>query len=342
MRSPIILAALMTALPLALADCSSSNGSGSHSEGGASGASAGGSSATGGTTSSGGSTASGGTTSSGGSSATGGAGGSAGSGTCTGAAAAEIQRVSGWLTNTNSGLPNYAYSNIQQYFSTTQDFNQLACAIAASCTALAPAETNWLEYCEAVITSAIVSESSYNPTAVVHDSYGGRTVNGTTANDPTVGLLQDRFSSTVHDFNYYGPLAKLPAIGCNWPAALPSHADDAVFWATAGGTTYLGWMQDPACNIVLATWYYFINATGNGGQNPVYAYQYCQGQGITGDLVIGLLSHLEGPGFARPPDASNSYVTGIKARFVSLIGGTLPNPDPFTEPLAPETSKYCQ
>ncbi len=101
-------------------------------------------------------------------------------------------------------------------------------------------------------------------------------------------------------------------------------------------------MQTPGCNIALATWYYMENATGNGGQTPVYTYQYCKGQGIAGDMVIGLLSHLEGPGFPRPPDASNSYVTGIKSRFVSLVGGTLPSPDPFGVTLVPEVSKYCK
>jgi hypothetical protein len=100
-------------------------------------------------------------------------------------------------------------------------------------------------------------------------------------------------------------------------------------------------MQDVACNIGLATWYYFINATGNGGSTATYAYQYCQGTGTAGTMVIGLLSHLQGPGFTRPPDASNSYVTGIKGRFTSLLGGTLPSPDPFTQSLSPETSKYC-
>jgi hypothetical protein len=146
----------------------------------------------------------------------------------------------------------------------------------------------------------------------------------------------------VNDFNYYGPLSKMAGIGCAWPAGLATHANDPVFWATAGGKTYTSWMQTPACNIALATWYYFENATGNGGQTPIYTYQYCKGQGIAGDMVIGLLSHLEGPGFPRPPDATNPYVTGIKSRFVTLIGGTLPSPDPFTESLVPEVTKYCK
>ncbi len=272
---------------------------------------------------------------------TGGSGGAT-SATCSGADAAEIARVSGWLTTTTSGLPNYAYNNIKKNFSTTAAFDKLVCAIVMSCQNFAPSLTNWQMYCEAVISSAIVSESSYDPNSVVTDTYATRTVSGTTANDPTVGLLQDRFSSTVHDYNYSGSVAKMASIGCAWPAALTAQTDDQTFWATQGGTTYLGLMQDPACNIGLATWYYFINATGNGGSTATYVTQYCQSKGTAGTMVIGLLSHLQGPGFTRPADASNSYVTGIKSRFVTLIGGTLPSPDPFTETLPPEPTKFCK
>jgi hypothetical protein len=161
------------------------------------------------------------------------------------------------------------------------------------------------------------------------------------ANDPTVGLLQVRFSSTVQDYNSYGPLDKMAAIGCAWPAALQSQASGSSFWTTAGATTYLSFMQDVACNIGLATWYYFINATGNGGSSAIYAGPYCQGKGVAGTMVVGLLSHLMGPAGAHPPDPNNSYVTGIKARFTKLLGG-LPSPDPFAAALSPEPAKYCR
>jgi hypothetical protein len=254
---------------------------------------------------------------------------------------AETQRVSGWLTNTSSGLPNYAYTNIQKNFATPGEFDVLVHAIVASCAEFAPSEANWDLYCEAVLTSAIVAESSYDPTSDVTDSYATRTVGNTTANDPTVGLLQIRFSSTVHDYDYYGRFEKIAAIGCAWPAELETQADDATFWATKGGTQYLSFMKDPSCNIGLAAWYYLTNATGNGGASPIYAFDYCKGNGVAGDMIIGLLSHLEGPGFPRPPDATNPYVTGIKSRFAALLGG-LPSPDPFTETLAPEPAKYCR
>jgi hypothetical protein len=317
MRSSKRLRVVTIALGLYWCACSSEDGAGGGSGGGTGGAVSGGGAGGSAGTSSGGTAGS----------SSGGSGGIPNAGNCTGATAAEIARVQTWLTDETSGLPDYAYANIQQHFGTPQKLEALACSIAASCAAFAPSEDNWLEYCEAVITSAIVAESSYDPTEVVLDSYGTRDVNGTTANDPTVGLLQIRFSSTVNDFNYFGPLSKLTAIGCAWPAELPSHADDATFWATAGGTTYASWMQTPACNIA---------------QTPIYTYQYCNGEGIAGNMVVGLLSHLQGPGFPRPPDATNPYVTGIKSRFVALLGGTLPSPDPFTVALAPEVTKYCK
>jgi len=89
-------------------------------------------------------------------------------------------------------------------------------------------------------------------------------------------------------------------------AALTSQADTANWWATSGGTTYLSFMQDPACNIGLATWYYFYNATSNGGANAVWISDYCSGKGIAGTMVVGLLSHLMGGNFARPADANNA------------------------------------
>ncbi len=262
-------------------------------------------------------------------------------------APAEVTRVAGWLSNTSSGLEGYAYTNIDMYFPVGPARDRLVDSIVGACAAFAPPLPNWQEYCEAIETSQIVSESSYvpgNPTpgppstpSVNYDSYG--TENG--SDDPTVGLLQVRFSSTVHDYNYYGPLATIAAIGCSWPAALPSQADVTTFWRTQGGTaSNLAFMEDPACNIPLAAWYVFINATGNGGANAVYAADYCAGKGIAGNVVDGLLSHLDGPAYPRPADPTNAYPAGIKVRFTKLLGG-LPNPDPFGVTLSPNVSQYC-
>ena len=243
----------------------------------------------------------------------------------------EVEVVSGWLTNRSSGFDNWVYDFILEHFSTADQLDRLVGSIVGACAAFAPSLADWQRYCEALIASAIVSESSYQPDVVVNDSPG----------DPTVGLLQDRFSSTVRDYNYYGPIGTMAAIGCAWPPELLSAPSDASLWTSEGGTTYLGFLQDVACNVGLGTWYYFMNATGNGGSSAVYVAEYCQGGGVGATLVVGLMSHNRGPAGAHPPDPSDAYVTGIKARFVSLLGG-LPSPDPFTVVLQPDPSKYCQ
>jgi hypothetical protein len=260
----------------------------------------------------------------------------------------EVARVSGWLSTPSSGLQNYAYTNINMDFPVGAARNTLVDSIVGACAAFAPRLPNWQDYCEAIASSEIVAESSYNPGTptpgpptsgtVVYDSYA--TQYG--SNDPTVGLLQVRFSSTVHDFNYYGPLATIEAIGCPWPAALTTQADVTSFWRTQGGTVqYLTFMENPACNIPLAAWYVYMNATGNGGANAVYANNYCAGQGIAGNVVVGLLSYLEGPGFTRPAEPTNPYPVGIKTHFAALLGG-LPSPDPFGVTLQPDVSEYCK
>jgi hypothetical protein len=243
---------------------------------------------------------------------------------------AEIARVGGWLSNTGSGLEGYAYTNIDTYFPVGAKRDRLVSSIVGACAAFAPRKPGWQEYCEAVETSEIVSESSYNPSSV----------NGTM--DPTVGLLQVRFSSTVHDYNYYGSLPTIEAIGCSWPAGLATHADTSSFWGTSGSAAAnLAFMEDPACNIPLAAWYVWMNATGNGGSTALYAADYCGGKGVAGNLVEGLLSFLYGPAYPRPANANDSYVTGIKTRFGKLLGG-LPSPDPFGVTLSPNVSEYCK
>jgi hypothetical protein len=238
----------------------------------------------------------------------------------------------------NNGVPgpSGAYNNINANFPVGPTRDKLVNTIVASCTAFAPKLPNWQLYCEAILASAIVSESTYNPTEVVQSP----------ANDPTVGLLQVRFSSTVHDYNYFGPIPTITAIGCSWPTALQSLASSDPGWSTLGATsTYLAFMEDTACNIPLAAWYYFYNATGNGGPTTasvVYIAQYCQGQGIAADVLVGLLSHNHGPaGFPRPADPNDPYAAGIKYRFTNILGA-LPTPDPFTVTLSPNVTQYCK
>ncbi len=105
-----------------------------------------------------------------------------------GADPTEFALMQAWLNNTTavSALPSYAYSNIKTNFAATNattphfTFNRLACTIAMTCVEFAPMETDWLRKCEAVLTSAIVAESSYNPSSSV----------ASPANDPTVGCFK--------------------------------------------------------------------------------------------------------------------------------------------------------
>jgi hypothetical protein len=275
----------------------------------------------------------GGTTNTGGASTTGGAAGTGGAGN--GVTGASASTISGWMDQ----LP-YGPKSL-----TVDQRTQIIDAIMKSCAAFAPSVANWVTYCEAVVTGAILQESSYNAASVVTDSYGTRSISSGTANDPTVGLLQIRFSSTVNDYNSYGPLDKMAGIGCSWPPELASHQSDggdSAFWAQGGGTTYLSFLESVPCNIGLATWYYFSNATGNGGPTAVYAAQYCQGKGVAASLPVGLLSHLQGPAGPHPPDTGNSYVTNNKKWFTLFLGTVTPDPYSLTTTLSPEPSKYCR
>lgn len=255
---------------------------------------------------------------------------------------AAVARVTGWFAE----LP-YGQNNIGSNQATYAD------AIVGACAAFGPPDSedaagwpaDWQVYCQAIITAAILKESSYNASEVVTDAYATRTVTVTTtetADDPTVGLLQIRFSSTVHDFNAYGPIAKLVGVGCNYPAlGHDTESGDSDFWAVSGPTANLAFMESIPCNVGLAAWYYFLNATGNGGSTAIYAQPYCAGSGVAGDVVIGLLSHLLGPAGAHPPDPTNAYVTFIKQWFTTFVGA-VPSPDPFTVALAPSPAQYCQ
>ncbi len=322
----------------------SSGGGGPGSSSGMAGASSGGSS--GAASSSGG--ASGGASGSG-TSSSGGADAGA-SGGDAGFDPTEVARVAGWIANASTnGLsvslnggaagPSGAAANIGKYFPVGSTRDRLVDSIVGACAAFAPQLPNWIEYCEAIVASAIVSESTYNPTEVVNDSYSMSHGGGM---DPTVGLLQVRFSSTVHDYQYDGPLSVIASIGCSWPSNLASLSSSDASWNDTGAN-YLSFMEDPACNVPLATWYYFLNATGNGGANPVYAAGYCtQGQAVAGDVVVGLISHLMGPGFTRPDDPNNAYPAGIDYRFNLLVGQSQINPSAqFTQTLQPNVAQYC-
>ena len=213
------------------------------------------------------------------------------------------------------------------------------------------------EYCWAHLTGAMLKESSYSPTLndteanPGRDQYSVRSLpSGKTAYDPTVGLLQIRFSSTVKDYNQFGPRAAMTAVGCTFPDLGHLTEDgNSDFWAATGAKANMAMMTSVPCNVALGAWYYYINATGQGTQSKtIYVYNYCTpGCGTScptaATLTVGLLSHLNGPsGAYRTDSGSLSYVSAIKATFQLCLGGTLPSPDPFTVKLNPARTQYCQ
>lgn len=238
---------------------------------------------------------------------------------------------------------------------------QIIDAILRTCEVFAPPSATGFQkkHCYAHLAAAIHKESTYSPTVAVTDSYATRAIGNAKANDPTVGLLQIRFSSTVHDFVAHGPASALSCVGCNLPAALASHVNeggDSSFWAVTGPTDYRSVLTSPACNVPLGAWYYYVNATGNGNATATtYIDGYCNGKGTSANLITGLRSHLNGPSGGRGviADASGlsalqttdgggyQYVTTIKSWFDVMVGPSA-GKHPFFFSLAPADSEYCR
>jgi hypothetical protein len=235
--------------------------------------------------------------------------------------------------------------------------DQAVDAILRSCSAFAPPAAStpgWTrEDCWAHLAAAIDVESSYDTTVAVTDAYATRGLGGGgQAADPTVGLLQVRFSSTVRDFARRGRLDSLACAGCTFPADFDAHlaeSGDSSFWAVSGPWDHRAVMNDPACNIALGAWYYYLYATGNGAAQTMHLDAYCTGQGVSANLVTGLLSHYLGPDNGRGIvsdmgslwGAAYDYVAAIKSLFDTMIppaGGT----HPFFVQLSPHPSQYCR
>ena len=233
-------------------------------------------------------------------------------------------------------------------------------AILRTCHVFAPSNAAFTKkYCHAHLVAAILKESSYDPALLGKDAYSKRPIGNQTANDPSVGLLQIRFSATVKDYALLGHLDKMTCIGCDIPQELVTNANqsnDSTFWAVTGPTKYMSLMQKRACNVGFGAWYYYENATGNGnGSKTTYAEQYCAGQGTAANLVTGLRSHLMGPDVGRgvianiagvnalqnSDSSSYEYVTEIKSRFDGMIGA-VSGTHPFFALLQPEKPRYCR
>lgn len=291
--------------------------------------------------------------SSGSSGADGGPDGSSSSGGgCSGAAAdpAAAMTVSGYMDKLPSNAPTGATRAA------------IIDAVIKTCEAFGPQGAKapgWdRKYCWAHLVSAMSKESGYNTTLTIKDSYGSRTTAAGKANDPTVGLLQIRFSSTVRDFVISGQASNLSCVGCTFPAAVTSHkgeSGDSSFWAVTGPTANLSMMQSTACNVGLGAWYYYVFASGNGKPSAAtYVPPYCSGMGTAGNLVTGLLSHLEGADRGKGVLDMNGvnalmttdsngyqYVTQIKAQVDSMVG-PVAGTHPFFIKLSPNVPEYCK
>jgi hypothetical protein len=300
--------------------------------------------------------ASSGGASSGGGDGTGDGGGAGSSGdaaapsACT-SAATEPQAaatIGGWLDALPYGNPTGAAKT------------EVVEAILRACHVFTPTSATFTKrHCWAHLVAAILKESSYDAALLGKDAYSKRAIGNQTANDPSVGLLQIRFSSTVKDYALLGRLDPMACIGCDIPPVLVQNATqsgDSAFWAVTGPTQYMSLMQKRACNVGFGAWYYYENATGNGSASKTtYAEEYCAGQGTAANLVTGLRSHLRGPDLGRgvvgsmagvnalqatDPD-SYAYVTEIKTRFDGMVGA-VNGTHPFFVLLQPEKPRYCK
>ncbi len=285
------------------------------------------STATGGTRSTGGaSTATGGTLSTGGASATsvgtlstGGASTATGGtlstgGAGTGGATAVDPNVSAAINACMSKLP-YGATDLS-----AAERAPIITAIINTCVEFAPPGAEWQTYCQMFLVAAINAESSYNTQAGATGAGG----------DPSVGLLQIRFSSVVTDFANYGPIDALTRIGCNFGTVTSSDS-----YATKSAM-----MLDVNCNIAIAAWYYFIFASGNGGSSVVWVDQYCSGYGVAGNLHIGIASFLMGGDAAHTSlSGADFYYNEIKGWFDPCV--TYSGTHPFELTIQPDMKKYC-
>lgn len=235
--------------------------------------------------------------------------------------------------------------------------------IARSCSVFTPPESEGgvftRRHCWAHLVASALKESSYVPTSVVNDAYGRRNVDGTQANDPTIGLLQLRFSSAIRSFVISGNANALACVGCALPAELADHTKEpgnSRFWAVDGPTRYMATTQDLSCNVGIGAWYYYLFASGNGRSSQVtYADAYCSGGGTAGNLVTGMISYVNGPdggkgviadeaglgGLAGRDANAHRYVTEIKGWFDAMIPPAS-GKHPFFALLSPSPATYCR
>ena len=189
-------------------------------------------------------------------------------------------------------------------------------AIIKTCVEFAPPGAEWQQYCQMFLVAAINAESSYDVLA------------NATGDNPAVGLMQITFTSTVVDFADYGPVDALERIGCDFGTVTDSDSF----------STKREMMIDPYCNVALGAWYNFIFGSGNGGDEAVWVWAYCQGGGIAGSLHIGMACHLMGAG--ADIKGADFYYNQIVEWVEPCI--TYEGTHPFERTIEPDMGKYCR
>jgi hypothetical protein len=231
----------------------------------------------------------------------------------------DVARISGYIDSLPWG---------QQAIDAAGKREELIDSVIRGCDAFAPPGDEWQPWCQAFLIAAACRESSLQIDLV----------NGPDQN-PSVGLLQIRFGYSVRDFDGYGKKEAIEQIGCAWPDFSDLDAED---WATQG-PQWFDFLQDVPCNIGVGAWYYFYNATGNG-EPAVYAYEYCAGEGVPANLVVGMLSYVGGPSngvFDENDPYPPPYVSLIKEYFDAMFA-SVPEPHPFIRELPPDPEQYCE
>jgi hypothetical protein len=191
-------------------------------------------------------------------------------------------------------------------------------AIINTCVEFAPPGAEWQQWCQMFLVAAINAESSYDVLA------------NATGDNPAVGLMQITFTSTVVDFADYGPVDALERVGCDFGTVTDSDSF----------STKREMMIDPYCNVALGAWYNFIFGSGNGGDEAVWVWAYCQGGGVAGNLHIGMACHLMGA------EAAHSSLEGADFYYNQIVEWVEPcitydGTHPFERTIEPDMGKYC-
>jgi len=171
------------------------------------------------------------------------------------------------------------------------------------------------------------------------------------------GCCQVRFSSTMHATT---TMDQWPD-GRYWLQLAPRASDPDgrhPFWATEGGNHLPQFMQDVRGKW-LAAWYYFYNATGNGGPNVCVDSGLLQGKGIAGKHGRGPCFHTWREQLPTSADPNNPYPGASNAARAASSGAPAPGArplrrfhgiappiasqsDPSWSTLTPEPTKYCK